>query len=138
MNARHILFKTPRFTVGKENPIIPCYFGDDLSKWLRSKLADLRISSREPIQADWAWYLELEYGTDSYVIGIRPNAKEDSTRVKENQWRVTVEKDRTFWQTLTNKGRIAGDDPIVARIEWILRQERDFRDVRNEPEAHPQ
>jgi hypothetical protein len=59
MNALQILFKTSRFNLSKvgEQFINPCCFGEDMTVWLRIKLAEKGIATSQPYQEDWGWEL---------------------------------------------------------------------------------
>jgi hypothetical protein len=130
MSAWDILFTTKRFTLpdGKETYIVPCYFGEDVAKWLQSRLANNGISARDPRQADWGWYFEVKHGPASYLVGVRASGK-------AGEWRIRVQRDQSFWQMLTKKTFVTANDPIASRIESLLRQEPDFRDVKSEAAA---
>ena len=136
MNARHLLFKTSRFNLSeiKENFINPCCLGEDLAQWLRKKLVEEGVNVRTPGQEDWGWYLRLRYGRESYLLAIGTSGNEEVRAGKEGEWRIIVKKNPSIRRLLLNRARMTDDDPIAAKIRWILRQERDFRDIRTEPD----
>jgi hypothetical protein len=109
-------------------------FREDLTERLRKKLKEEGFKVGPHGQEDWGWYLRLRYGPNSYLLGIGPSGNEPPNG-NDGEWCVIVKKDRSFWQMMTNKGKIRDDDPVAARIERLLREEDDFRNVRTEEDT---
>lgn len=134
MNALSILFKTSRFNLSKveKHFINPCCFGEDLAAWLRGKLMEKDVETRQPYQEDWGWELPGRIGSDSYYLCMSGNSDELDANKDEGEWRIIVEKKRSIGHRLTGKGKIAADDKMLSTIEEILRAEPSIREVRRE------
>jgi hypothetical protein len=132
MNALRILFKTNQFNLSKvgEHFINPCCFGEDLAAWLRIKLIERNVETREPYQEDWGWELPTTQGGNSYYLCMSGNSDESSTNKDEGEWGIIVEKKRSIGQRLRGLGKIAAEDEMVRTIEEILRAEPSIREVR--------
>jgi hypothetical protein len=96
---------------------------------LRTKLVEKCVEAGLPGQEDWGWYLQVRYGTNSYLLGMAPSGNENAAKDDDGEWRIIVEKHRSIWQRLSSKGQIGGDDSMVNLIDEILRKEPDFREV---------
>lgn len=129
-----ILFDTDRFNLSeiKQHFINPCCFGEDLAAWLRSKLLEECISTIEPGQEDWGWYIESKLGDVSYFIGVGGIADETAENPNAGEWRIMIEKQRSMWEKLTGKNKILDNDPIFTIIQKILEREPDFKNIRLE------
>jgi hypothetical protein len=134
MNALSILFRTKRFNLSKVGAhfINPCCFGEDLAAWLRVKLTEQGIESREPYQEDWGWELPAKLPSGSYFLCMSGYAEESSADKDEGEWRIIIEKKRSIAQLLTGKGKITSDDQMMSRIEEILKREPAILQVRRE------
>jgi len=132
MNAVHLLFRTNLFNLSKvsEHFINPCCFGEDLARWLKSRLADENIETSGPYQEDWGWELPASFRNDSYYVCVSGNP--DVPGADEGEWRIIVEKRRSIWKRVTGKGRIEANDPLVGRIEAILSGESGIGNVGRE------
>lgn len=139
MNAQHILFRTGRFnlTKPKDNFINPCCFGQDLAEWLQQKMIEEGLNVVRLGQEDWGWYLTLRYGRSSYLLGVAPSGDQTFQGGNDGEWRIIVKKDRSIWEMVTDKGRISAGDAVAARIERVLREQNDFRDVKREAATAP-
>jgi hypothetical protein len=135
--GRDLLFETNRFNLSevREHFINPCCFGEDVAAWLRAKLSERGIRASAPDQEDWGWYLGVEYGGSSYLVGVGGNAAESGEDRNDGEWRVLVEKHRSFWDRVRGRGLLAPDDELLAVLRAILDAEPDFRNVRFEAEA---
>jgi hypothetical protein len=138
MNALSILFRTDRFNLSKvrENFINPCYFGEDLASWLRSRLVSIIVEASEPYQEDWGWELPVKHGNDSYYLCISGNADEPGSG-DSGEWRILVEKKRSLWERVTRRITIREDDPLVSLLEQIFASESRIGGLRRESEQRP-
>ncbi len=131
MNALRILFSTDRFNLSEVGAhfINPCCFGEDLAAWLRNKLIERRVETREPYQEDWGWELQVKYGDQSYYLCMSGNADGSAANLNNGEWGIIVEKKRSISQRITGGGKIAKDDRMVCLLNEILTGEATFRDV---------
>ena len=129
-----VLFETGRFNLSEVKPhfINPCCFGEDLAAWLRAKLIERGMTTIEPGQEDWGWYIETRIGGTAYFIGIGGNVDEAGREQNDGEWRLMIEKHRSLTDKITGRNKISPDDPIFGVVEEILRAEPDFRNVRRE------
>jgi hypothetical protein len=135
MNSIDLLFRSSRFNLSKvgDHFINPCCFGEDLAAWLHEKLSERGIHAHPAGQEDWGWYAGLTHGADKYLLGSNGKGDESSTNEDDGEWRISVDKSRSFDQRLRGAGRLHKTIPVVAVIEEILRAEADFADLRREP-----
>jgi hypothetical protein len=58
----------------------------------------------------------------------------DETGQRENsgEWRVFIEKKRSFWQLLTGSGKISDNDAMLTTVDEVLKSQPDFEDIRLE------
>jgi hypothetical protein len=117
--AHLISFRTARFDVSKEtpNPINPIA-GESVLKWLREELAKRQYQATEPDTEDWGWYIEVEGGSGSYLVGASADAQDSTADV---DWVVQVDKSRSLKEKLLGRNRMTADDPLFALIESIVR-----------------
>jgi len=132
LNALHVVFKTGRFNLSqvKNHFINPCCFGEDLAAWLRSKLVEKDVETRDSYQEDWGWELPVKQGHDSYYLCVSGNSDEAPQNLDYGQWRIIVEKRRTLRQRLCRKGKITADDSMLALLQGILSTESTIQEVR--------
>jgi hypothetical protein len=131
MNSRDILFKTDRFnlSVAKPHFINPGCFGEDLAAWLEARLIHENVKAGSPGQEDWGWYLRARRGDRGYFLAMSCSADVDSPN-NRGEWRIIVEKRRSFWERLSGAGKIDDNDGMVSTIRQILEKESDFSEVR--------
>jgi hypothetical protein len=136
MNALRILFKTGRFNLSKvgEHFINPCCFGEDLSAWLRQKLIERRVETREPYQEDWGWELPAKSGDQSYYLCMSGNSDGSNANPDEGEWGIIIEKKRSISQRIKGKEKITTDDDMVRLVKEILDGEPALRCVHFEDE----
>ena len=104
MNAKDVLFKTDRFNLSEVKPhfINPCCFGEDLAAWMKAKLIERNALVRqEPAQEDWGWHFRAQYQGARYWLGFGGNSDGDATDPNRGEWRVFVNKERSFLERLT-------------------------------------
>ena len=128
------LFTTDRFNVSEvgKHFINDCCFGEGLAEWLRQELIKKGMTTGTPGQEDWGWYLFVEQGSERYFVGVTGFHKEGALNANEGEWRIMVERRRTFWATLRGTHKITDADPILFLIERLLREQSDVRNVTRE------
>jgi hypothetical protein len=131
MNALDVLFKTNRFNLSKigDHFINPCCFGEDLAAWLRLKLGERGLQSRDPYQEDWGWELPVVARSGSYYLCMSGNPDETGADADQGEWRIIVEKKRSIRQRLTGQGKIGADDELARIVKEILSAEPEIREV---------
>lgn len=134
MNRKDVLFRTTRFHASKvgDHFINPCCFGEDLGAWLQSKLKSKGINASSPGQQDWGWYIHAELEDAKYFLGMNVNAADDPRNGDDGEWRIMVDKKRSFWQRIGKEGLITNEDSMLTLIQTILREESDCTDMRIE------
>jgi hypothetical protein len=117
--AHIISFRTARFDVSKEtpNPTNPIA-GQGVLNWLREELAKAHYQSTEPDAEDWGWYIDVEGGGGSYLVGASGDAEGSTPDV---DWTVQVHKSRSLKEKLLGRNPMAADDPLFVLIEKIVR-----------------
>jgi hypothetical protein len=125
--AHLITFSTDRFDVSSEtpNPINPIA-GEGLLKWIRGKLAGTLYTATVPEAEDWGWYMDVEGGGSSYLVGASGEPEPPGANI---DWTIQVHKHRSLRDRLTGKNKTASDDPLFVLLEGFVRGESDFRDV---------
>lgn len=131
--AHVISFTTARFDVSIEppNPINPIA-GRSILDWLREPLAKAGYRSTEPDTEDWGWYIDVEGGGASYLVGASADAETDGPDV---EWVVQVHRHRSLTDRLLGRNTMEADDRLFALIERIVRSESDLETVVVEKEA---
>jgi hypothetical protein len=132
-----ILFETSRFNLSEVKPhfINDCCFGEDVAAWLRERLAEVGIDAIEPGQEDWGWYIEAGHNGQWYFIGVGGYSEEGAAHKNQGEWRIMVEKRRSFLEKLTGKNKMTPDEEILSIIRAIVEREPDFKGVRQEQGA---
>ena len=68
--AHLITFATGKFDISKETPNdINPIAGEGLLKWIRGHLVGTSFTATEPSTEDWGWYMSIEGGGASYLVG---------------------------------------------------------------------
>ncbi len=116
-----INFRTSKFDVAAEapNPINPIP-GQGVLQWLRAGLRTSDYVTTEPETEDWGWYITVETGDMSYMVGASGEVDDGSQDV---DWVVQVHKHRSFKDKLFGRNKLAADDVLVTRIEQLIRTE---------------
>jgi hypothetical protein len=125
--AHIISFRTARFDVSKEtpNPTNPIA-GQGVLNWLREELAKAHYQSTEPDAEDWGWYIDVEGGGGSYLVGASGDAEGSTPDV---DWTVQVHKSRSLKEKLLGRNPMAADDPLFVLIEKIVRADAGIEQV---------
>jgi hypothetical protein len=74
--------------------------------------------STEPDAEDWGWYIDVEGGGGSYLVGASGDAEGSTPDV---DWTVQVHKSRSLKEKLLGRNPMAADDPLFVLIEKIVR-----------------
>jgi hypothetical protein len=92
--AHLITFNTNKFDVSKEtsNPINPIA-GESVLIWLRSEVAGSNYDVSAPAAEDWGWYVHINGGGASYIVGASADAKDPAV---EAGWTVQLHKTRSL------------------------------------------
>ena len=119
--AHVISFRTARFDVSKEtpNPINPIA-GEGVLNWLRPELERAHYRTTAPSTEDWGWYMDVEGGGASYLVGASADAEDPNP---ERDWTVQVHKQRSLKDKLLGRGKMTPDDPLSTLIERIVRED---------------
>jgi hypothetical protein len=122
-----ISFRTARFDVSKEtpNPINPIA-GQSVLNWLREELSHNHYKATEPDTEDWGWYIDVEGGGASYLVGASADAE---GRTPDVDWIVQVHKGRSLKDKLFGRNLLAADDPLFALIEKLVRADSRIAEV---------
>ena len=128
-----VSFRSTRFDVAAEtpNPINPIA-GHGVLGWLRGELAKAQYASTEPAAEDWGWYINVEGGGTSYMVGASGDAESSSPAV---EWIIQVHKHRSVTDKLLGRQQMAVDDPLVALIDRIVRADPQSSEVAVDSEA---
>jgi len=125
--AHIISFRTARFDISKEtpNPTNPIA-GQSVLNWLREELAKAHYQATEPDAEDWGWYIDVEGGGGSYLVGASGDAEGSTPDV---DWTVQVHKSRSLREKLLGRNPMAADDPLFVLIEKIVRADAGIEQV---------
>ena len=122
-----ISFRTARFDVSKEtpNPTNPIA-GQSVLNWLREELSHNDYKVTEPDTEDWGWYIDVERGGVSYLVGASADAE---GRTPDVEWIVQLHKSRSLKDKLFGRNLLAADDPLFALIEKLVRGDSRIAEV---------
>ncbi len=125
--AHVISFRTVRFDVSKEtpNPVNPIA-GQSVLNWLRGELSKAQYRVTQPATEDWGWYMDVEGGGASYLVGASADAEDPAPEV---DWTIQVHKFRSFKHKLLGRHKMAADDPLSALIETIIRADQSIERI---------
>ena len=131
--AHLISFTTSKFDISKEtpNPINPIA-GQSVLNWLKHELAKAHYQSTEPATEDWGWYMDVEGGGASYLVGASADARDAA---KDVEWTIQVHKTRSVKDKLLGRNKMQTDDPLGALIANIIRADGAIEQVSVENEA---
>jgi hypothetical protein len=132
-NRYDVLFAASQFNLSERRDyfVNDCCYGDDTARWLRHKLVRFGMHVTEPRQEDWGWYIKVQHGRSAYFFGIGGNA-EGPTSGNEGEWRVMVEKRRSFTDKLVGKNQMAENEEILAVLIRLIENEPDMKFLRIE------
>lgn len=131
--AHLITFATGKFDISREtlNEINPIG-GEGLLNWIRERLSGTSFKATEPGTEDWGWYMDIEGGGASYLVGASGQPDRPPPDV---DWAIQLHKNRSMKDKLTGKNKLASDDPLFALLEQLVRGEPEFRGVQVEKDA---
>jgi hypothetical protein len=125
--AHLITFATDKFDISKETPNdINPIAGESVLKWIRHHLASAGFTSTEPGAEDWGWYMNVEGGGASYLVGASGEPERPPPDV---DWTIQVHRNRSMMDKLTGKNKLSNDDPLFAFLERLVRAEPEFRGI---------
>lgn len=125
--AHVISFKTARFDVSKEPPNrINPIAGQSVLVWLRQELLTAGYKSTEPDTEDWGWYVDVEGGGASYLVGASADAGASTLDV---EWTLQIHKVRSMKDQLLGRNKMASDDPLSALVESLIRADRRIEQI---------
>jgi hypothetical protein len=126
--------KTDRFNLSivGDDFINDCCFGEDFSNWLVSALSAMGVEADVLCMEDFGWANIADYGDASYLMCVGGNSDMDPGRPNYGEWRVMLERRRTFVQRIMGKNKMTSSDPLFRKIVQILTDES-FSDVAIEP-----
>lgn len=117
--------RSARFDLSSEpsNPINPIP-GHSLLVWLAEQLA-ATIQLSEPSPEDWGWYCTGKLGDVSYLVGACAHPSVDG----RHEWVVQVDRDRSLFDRLLRRSRVAVDDACFAAIKTLLEHDESFSEL---------
>lgn len=126
-----ILFNTNRFNLSevKAHFINDCCFGEDFAGWLDEKLQNNGLTTTEIFQEDWGWAFYIEYKGQKYFIGINGNIGEKNAEINQGQWRIMIDKHRSFMEKILGKNNMDVTDEVITFTYDILIKESDFKNI---------
>lgn len=131
--AHIIYFTTDRFDVSKETPnSINPIAGQSVLNWLREELAKAQYHSTEPDTEDWGWYMDVEGGSDSYLVGASADAQDPCL---DTDWVVQVHKNRSLKEKLLGRNKMTAEDPLFTLIESIVRTDDNIENITVDKDA---
>ena len=131
----HLLYiTTTKFDATKEppNPINPIA-GHGLLTWLGEELHKIGWDVTEPDAEDWGWYFYAQKSGASYLVGA---SGEMASGIPPTDWIIQIHKNRTLFQKLTGKNKMADDDLLARDIESIVRRDASATKIEVELEKH--
>ena len=134
--AHLVSFTTSQFDPIAEpaNPINPIP-GISVLSWLRENVLRNSDRSTEPDAEDWGWYIHVESGGSTYLVGGHCLVEDDAPQSPDNEWMIQVDKRRSIAEKLFGKNKLADDDPLFKLITNAVRSEEAFVDVHVDKDA---
>ena len=125
LNNIDILFRTNLFNLSQVGPHFrnPACFGHDVASWFAAKLKEHGFEPSVPWQEEWGWEFSASKGSDSYHLGFGGYASGDESDPNAGEWRVIVNRDRSFADQLFGRKKISSNDALVELIENLLQSE---------------
>jgi hypothetical protein len=136
--AHLVSFRSARFDVRAEdpNPINPIP-GQGVLRWLRAELARANCTVTEPSTEDWGWYVDVEAEGAHYLVGASADVEGSTSDLEGStpdiEWMLQVHKHRSLKERILGLNKMAADDPLVARIEGLVRGDPRISDVSSVP-----
>ena len=120
-------FRSSEFNTSNPKPyfINSCCFGDDLAKWMITRLRASGIQTGdEPGQEDFGWYFEFDVpaGKHCCVLGYQ----EDDP---EGRWLLWLERSRGFFGSVFGMRKRGIDATAVQAIQNVLANAPEIREL---------
>lgn len=112
-----------------ENSINPIA-GYAVLDWLAECVESYGFQSRRPpAEEDWGWYLYINNGSNTYMIGSCDQSEFMDGRA---DWLIQVHKHRSLKDKLFGRNKLAKDDPLALSIGHILKNEQSISEIKME------
>ena len=123
-----ITFESKRFDLSKEkeNPIKPVR-GISIGEWLAPVLTADGVEVTEIDAKDSGWDLYATLADRRYLVGFVGLPATDDDEAPELI--ISIDKQRSFIEQLSLKGKMDADDPLLVKICGIVEDQTDFSDV---------
>jgi hypothetical protein len=137
LNNIDILFRTSLFNLSQVGPNFknPGCFGEDAAAWFAAKLKEHGFDISALSQEDWGWEFSASKGPDAYHLGFGGYPDGDESDPNEGEWRIIVNKDRSFADQFFGRKQIDRNDTLVELIETLLRSESAIQNVERANES---
>jgi len=130
--AHLITFTSSRFDVSAERPNpINAIAGEGVLKWLRAKLVAAGYEATSPEPEDWGWYIYVNGGGMSYLVGASSDVDHSTPR----EWIIQIHRERTLIDKLFGKNKLAENDSLTTHIEEVIRESEGGKDVQADRSA---
>jgi hypothetical protein len=116
------------------NPINPIP-GISVLTWLRENVLRDDDRSTEPDAEDWGWYMYVDHGGSTYLVGGNCLIDDEAPSPPNHEWMIQIDKRRSLVERFLGKNRLSADDPLLARIVDAVRSEDAFVDIHIERDA---
>lgn len=127
-----IVFETTRFNLSEPKE---GRFGLDVLEWLTPKLELHGPSAGKRYPQAEGWEMEVVHSGTTYLIGTSGMHPQNTERINQGLWRITVTKRRSLLDRALGKNRMSRTDPLLWMIESALQAEGDITNVRREEPA---
>src|SRR5688500_11183553 len=109
-----VTFTSSQFDVAAEtpNPINPIA-GESVLKWLRERLLGDGYEITEPEPEDWGWFIYVNRGEVTYLIGASSDVDESDPR----EWIIQIHRQRSLKDKLLGQNKLVEGDALSLRIE---------------------
>lgn len=97
-----------------------CCFGEDFSRWLVAALVAAGVDARVVCMEDFGWANTANYKDASCLICVGGASDAAPDRPNHGQWRVMLERRRTFLDRLSGRNKIGATDPLACKVMEVL------------------
>ena len=118
-----ITCKTDRFnlSVVGNDFINECCFGEDFSRWLVAALGAAGVEADMICMEDFGWANSATVDGATYLVCVAGLSDEIAERPDFGEWRVMLDRRRSFRQKLLGQGKTSVNDPLVGRVVDVLK-----------------